>query len=65
MSTLTKTRRMPVKICVHPGGTTEIFYSINHPAPAREEAWPAFSGGTARLHGEPGQQSVMTNTVKN
>ena len=48
MSTLTQTRRMPVKICIHPGGTTEVFYSPDRPAPAREETWPTFSGRTSR-----------------
>lgn len=47
MTTL-KTRRLPVKICIHPGGTTEVFYS------AKPAATPSGSGARLPLSGGVG-----------
>jgi len=51
MSIFTKTRRLPTKVSVHPGGTTEVFYSTGEnsfvPEEAKPEAWQFVSRSPA------------------
>jgi hypothetical protein len=43
MSTPTKSRRLPVKVCVHPNGLTEVFYRVNAGAAPKPKVWQSIT----------------------